>query len=395
VLSDSTNNPETASLLLASIVSSADDAIVSKTLEGTITSWNPAAEAIFGYSADEIVGRPIYVIIPPELAGEEVEILRRIGRGERIAHFETERLRKNGSRVQVSVTISPLIKDGRVIGASKIARDITERKSMERDLADARARLAKYSQELEGTVVRRTAELNTANAELEAFAYTAAHDLRGPLRRMRTVLGILAEDELGIEKRSLVSRLTESAERMSELLEALLNLSRIGKQDLQREEVSLDDLIKRAVSELSPEAEGRQVKWQIGPLPIVSCDPPMMQQALINLVNNALKYTKLQTSALIEIGQMQIGDENVIFVRDNGIGFKMEQADKLFTPFHRLHPERQFSGTGVGLATVDRIIRRHGGRVWAESKPNEGATFYFTIPKPGAERKQAPALAAT
>jgi PAS domain S-box-containing protein len=137
VLSDSTNNPETASLLLASIVSSADDAIVSKTLEGTITSWNPAAEAIFGYSADEIVGRPIYVIIPPELAGEEVEILRRIGRGERIAHFETERLRKNGSRVQVSVTISPLIKDGRVIGASKIARDITERKSMERDLADA------------------------------------------------------------------------------------------------------------------------------------------------------------------------------------------------------------------------------------------------------------------
>jgi PAS domain S-box-containing protein len=348
---------------------------------------------IFGYSADEIVGRPIYVIIPPELAGEEVEILRRIGRGERIAHFETERLRKNGSRVQVSVTISPLIKDGRVIGASKIARDITERKSMERDLADARAGLAKYSQELECTVVRRTAELNTANVELEAFAYTAAHDLRGPLRRMRTVLRILAEDELGIEKRSLVSRLTESAERMSELLEALLNLSRIGKQDLQREEVSLDDLIKRAVSELSPEAEGRQVKWQIGPLPIVSCDPPMMQQALINLVNNALKYTKLQTSALIEIGQMQIGDENVIFVRDNGIGFKMEQADKLFTPFHRLHPERQFSGTGVGLATVDRIIRRHGGRVWAESKPNEGATFYFTIPKPGAERKEPPVMA--
>jgi PAS domain S-box-containing protein len=394
VLSDSTNNPETASLLLASIVSSADDAIVSKTLEGTITSWNPAAEAIFGYSADEIVGRPIYVIIPPELAGEEVEILRRIGRGERIAHFETERLRKNGSRVQVSVTISPLIKDGRVIGASKIARNITERKSMERDLADARAGLAKYSQELECTVVRRTAELNTANVELEAFAYTAAHDLRGPLRRMRTVLRILAEDELGIEKRSLVSRLTESAERMSELLEALLNLSRIGKQDLQREEVSLDDLIKRAVSELSPEAEGRQVKWQIGPLPIVSCDPPMMQQALINLVNNALKYTKLQTSALIEIGQMQIGDENVIFVRDNGIGFKMEQADKLFTPFHRLHPERQFSGTGVGLATVDRIIRRHGGRVWAESKPNEGATFYFTIPKPGAERKEPQVMAA-
>jgi PAS domain S-box-containing protein len=393
VLSDSTNNPETASLLLASIVSSADDAIVSKTLEGTITSWNPAAEAIFGYSADEIVGRPIYVIIPPELAGEEVEILRRIGRGERIAHFETERLRKNGSRVQVSVTISPLIKDGRVIGASKIARNITERKSMERDLADARAGLAKYSQELECTVVRRTAELNTANVELEAFAYTAAHDLRGPLRRMRTVLRILAEDELGIEKRSLVSRLTESAERMSELLEALLDLSRIGKQDLQREEVSLDDLIKRAVSELSPEAEGRQVKWQIGPLPIVSCDPPMMQQALINLVNNALKYTKLQTSALIEIGQMQIGDENVIFVRDNGIGFKMEQADKLFTPFHRLHPERQFSGTGVGLATVDRIIRRHGGRVWAESKPNEGATFYFTIPKPGAERKEPPVMA--
>jgi signal transduction histidine kinase len=191
---------------------------------------------------------------------------------------------------------------------------------------------------------------------------------------------MLAEDGLAPEKGQLVTRLTQSAERMSELLEALLNLSRIGAQDLQRQEVSLDDLVKRAVSELGSETEGRQVEWKIGALPIINCDPPMMQQALINLVNNALKYTRFRTVARIEIGRLEIEGQTAIYVRDNGIGFSMDQAQQLFTPFHRLHPERQFEGTGVGLATVERIIRRHGGRIWAESKPNEGATFYFTLP---------------
>src|SRR5204862_5547770 len=150
--------------------------------------------------------------------------------------------------------------------------------------------------------------------------------------------------------------------RMAQLLEDLLNLARLGKQELQRALVPLDDLLRRALQELSAETQGRQIEWIIGPLPARECDAGLMTQAFINLLGNALKYTRPRPVARIEVGQTTINSEEAIFVRDNGIGFNMEQAQKLFTAFHRLHPERQFEGSGIGLAAVDRIIRRHGGR---------------------------------
>jgi len=371
---------------LAAIVEFSDDAIISKDLSGRITSWNPAAARLFGYTAEEVIGRPISLIIPPERLSEETLILERLRRGERVEHFETVRLAKNRRQVHVSLSISPIRDaEGNVIGVSKIARDITEQKRMQQELVEARQRIEKHSQELERVVDQRTAELNAANQELEAFSYTVAHDLRAPLRTMSGFLSILQEEvvpSLPPDKQELVARLQTSSERMSQILEALLNLSQVGKQGLPRVPTSLDELLDRAVTELRGETAGRQVEWKLTPLPSMECDPSLMQQALVNLLSNALKYTRPRPIALIEVGQLQREGETVVYIRDNGIGFSMQQVDKLFRPFHRLHPERQFEGTGIGLVTVDRIIRRHGGRVWAESKPDEGATFYFTLGTP-------------
>lgn len=368
---------------LAAIVQSSDDAIVGKDMTGRITSWNPAATRLFGYTADEVIGRPISILIPPERLDEETRILERLRRGERVEHLETVRLAKDRRKIEVSLTISPIHDaEGHVVGASKIARDITEQKQTQRELVAARERLEKYSQDLERTVEQRTAELRAANQELEAFTYTAAHDLRAPLRSMHGLLAILEEDAgpgLSPDKRELLSRVTGSARRMSQLIDALLDLAKVGKHELRREPTSLEELVQSSLSDLSAECQGRQVEWKLGPLPVVECDPGLMQEALTNLLGNALKYTRPRSTARVEVGQMQVDGQTVVFVRDNGIGFNMEQAQKLFTPFHRLHPERQFEGSGIGLAAVDRIIRRHGGRVWAESKPEEGATFYFTL----------------
>lgn len=368
---------------LAAIVQSSDDAIVGKDLTGRIMSWNAGAERLFGYTAVEAIGRPISIIIPPDHLSEETMILDRLRKGEHVEHFETVRVTKDRRRVHVSLSISPIRdSEGQVVGASKIARDITERKRIEQELAQARVRIEEYSQELERTVNQRTAELHAANQELEAFNYTVAHDLRAPLRNIRGIASILEEELLaGLtpEHRDLVSRLSKSAERMGCLLEDLLNLSRLGKQELRRSPVALDDLVQHALVELRPEYERRQVEWNITPLPVVQCDPGLMQQALINLLGNALKYTRPRAVTRIEIGQTVIDGQVAVYVRDNGIGFNMEQADKLFTPFHRLHPERQFEGSGIGLAAVSRIINRHAGRIWAESQPDAGATFYFTL----------------
>jgi PAS domain S-box-containing protein len=368
---------------LAAIVQSSDDAIVGKDLTGRIMSWNAGAERLFRYSAEEAIGRPISIIIPPDRLQEETMILERIRRGERVDHFETLRVTKDHRKVYVSLSISPILDaEGHVIGASKIARDITESKKMEQELVEARLRIEKYSQELERTVQERTAELNAANQELEAFNYTVAHDLRAALRNIRGLLSILQEEAMPAmvpEQRDLIDRLSKSAERMTKLLEDLLNLSRLGKHELERTQVSIDELVRRAIAELTAETQGRQIDWSIAPLPTLWCDPGLMQQAIINLLSNALKYTRPRPVAKIEVGQLAINGEAAIYVRDNGIGFSMEQAQKLFTPFHRLHPERQFEGSGIGLAAIDRIIRRHGGRIWAESKPDEGATFYFTL----------------
>lgn len=361
---------------LAAIVQSSDDAIVSKDLNGRIMSWNPGAVRLFGYTPEEAIGRPISMVIPPERLSEETTILERLRRGERIDHFETVRITKDRRKIEVSLTVSPIIdNEGRVIGASKIARDITERKRIDRELADARCRLQKHSEELERIVAERT-------AELEAFTYSVAHDLRAPLRRMQGFVGSL-QIELGSaiadEPRELLRRTNASLDRMDKLVADLLKLSQVGREVGPFQDVPLNDVVEQAIADLRPQTQGRQIEWQIGNLPVVRGNRDLLCQALINLVSNALKYTRPRQVARIEIAQSKDRGDLIFYVRDNGVGFDMAEAGKLFTPFHRLHSERQFEGSGVGLAIVERIIRKHGGQIWAEAKPDQGATFFFTL----------------
>jgi two-component system, sensor histidine kinase and response regulator len=229
------------------------------------------------------------------------------------------------------------------------------------------------------------AELEVANKELEAFAYSVSHDLRAPLRRINGFAGILLEDfsaQLDPVAKGYLERVSQAGRHMCQLLDDLLNLSRVTRKELTRRRTDLDSLVKEVRESLQPEIEGREVEWQIGCLPTVECDPGLIKQVFANLLLNAIKYTRPRQRATIQVDQMICDGQPAVFVRDNGVGFDMKYADKLFGVFQRLHRQEDFEGTGVGLATVQRIIHKHGGRVWAEAEPYKGATFYFILGTP-------------
>jgi PAS domain S-box-containing protein len=367
-----------ARMQLAAIVNSSDDAIIGKTLEGIITSWNPGAERMFGYSADEVIGKSMLILFPPERLHEEKEILMRIGRGECVKHFETVRLHKNRTPIDVSVTLSPITdSEGKIIGASKIARDIKERKLAEEEMR-------KFNAELEHRVTERTAQLETANKELEAFSYSVSHDLRSPLRGIHGYVRMLKEDYAGHldpEGNRLLDVVGSEAKRMGQLIDDLLTFSRMGRQKMGATTFDLSTLARSEFDALTRATPQAAPRFEIGPMPSVSGDPAMLRQVFANLIGNAIKFTRHQLSPVIEVGSWGDDSEVTIYIRDNGAGFDEKHRHKLFGVFQRLHSEAEFEGTGVGLALVQRIIHRHGGHVWAEGKPNLGATFYFTLPK--------------
>jgi PAS domain S-box-containing protein len=367
---------EVAQERLAAIVKSSDDAIIGKTLQGIITDWNPGAEALFGYTAAEAVGQPMTLIFPPELIPEEAQILGRIARGEIVNHYETTRVRKDGRRVEVSVTVSPILDEtGQIIGASKVARDITERKRVE-------AEIYQLNVELEARVLQRTAELEAANKELEAFSYSVSHDLRAPLRAINGFAGIVLEEYgnlLPEEGRRYLERVRNGGNRMGELIDDLLAFARLSRQPLNSRPVATAQLVNEALSELHLAASGRPIETRIGELPPCKGDPALLKQVWANLLSNAVKYTRGRTPAVIEVGFQVQNGAGTYFVRDNGVGFDMQYANKLFGVFQRLHRVDDFEGTGVGLAIVQRVIHRHGGRVWANAEVNRGATFYFSL----------------
>ncbi len=366
---------------LAAIVEDSDDAIVSKTLDGTILTWNSGAERIYGYSAEEIVGRSVTILVPAERSDEVPDILGRAGRGERTTHFETVRVRKDGTPIDVALTISP-IKDaaGKIVGASVIGRDITERVRTEMEI---RA----LNRDLEHRVRQRTAELQAANKELEAFVYTVAHDLRSPLITLNGFSQMLLEDHLAAlpdEAHRLVLQIVSSAKRMSSLIDELLAFSRLGRQPIAQQPVAPADVARQALSELNGASGGGRAAVRVSDLPPCQADPALLKQVFVNLLSNALKFSRNRKGAVVEVGWRRDLDDSThhaYFVSDNGVGFDMRYADKLFRVFQRLHRIEEYEGTGVGLAIVQRIIDRHGGRVWAESAPNKGATFYFTLPR--------------
>lgn len=240
----------------------------------------------------------------------------------------------------------------------------------------------KLNVELEQRVKERTAELEASNRELEAFSYSVSHDLRAPLVNLIGFAELLLakyEKRLDEQGERYLERIRAGAFRMSHLIDDLIRLGKISRQELTRERVSLGALVDEVVQDLGAETGERKFEWRIAKLPVVRCDQGLMKQALANLISNAVKYTRPRETAVIEIGATTIDDEKVFFVRDNGVGFDMKRADKLFAPFQRLHREAEFEGTGIGLATTGRIVEKHQGRIWAESEPGRGTTFFFTL----------------
>jgi PAS domain S-box-containing protein len=354
---------------LAAIVESSDDAIVGKTLEGVITSWNEGAHRLFGYSAEEIVGKSISVLVPQERQHEEVIILETVARGV-VQSFDTERQRKDGRRIDVSITVSP-VRDasGDVVGVSKVARDITERKRNDRALAQA----------------KDAAE--SANRELEAFSYSVAHDLRAPLRGMNGFAQVLLDtynDKLDAEGQDWLREILLNAKKMGDLIDALLSLARVTRSELKRERVDLSRIVRDSAARLRASEPQRTTAVDVQADLHADVDPRLARALIENLLGNAWKFTAKAPTGRIEFGARERDGCPEFFVRDNGAGFDMAFANKLFAPFQRLHTSDEFPGTGIGLATVQRIVNRHGGRSWAEGAVDAGATFYFTLPtRPG------------
>jgi PAS domain S-box-containing protein len=490
---------EEKSRLFTSIVERSDDAIISKNLDGIIVTWNAGAERIYGYTSEEMVGRHISLLIPNERPYELPMLIDDLRRGAKIDHYETERVRKDGMRIFVSLTVSP-IRDAqqRIVGASVIGRDMTDSKLAERalgmseeryrsltlatsqivwntdpqgemredlpmwreftgqtseelkgqgwidalhpvdrertadlwsrsvssrslyhtefrlrrhdgeyrhmavhgvpvlerdgtirewvgtcaDITDrvlAEEEVRKLNEKLEKRVVERTAELETANQELEAFAYSVSHDLRAPLRAVDGFSRILLEDygpQLPNEAQHYLQVARDNALQMGDLIDGLLAFSHLGRQPLRKRTVAPADLVRQVLEDLRLEQTGRRVEITVGHLPVCEGDPLLLKQVFVNLLSNALKYSRTRENAHIEIAA---ADSTAYYVRDNGVGFDMRYADKLFGVFERLHRVGEYEGAGVGLAIVQRIVHRHGGRVWAEAAVNQGATFYFTL----------------
>ncbi len=311
--------------------------------------------------------------------------MRAFSRGQTSVGREVDIETFDGERKTILDYAAPLYDEReRLAGAVAAVVDITERKRDERELAVLR-------EELEERVRLRTEELSAANAELEAFSSSVSHDLRAPLRWIDGFASALAEehaDELGPGGREYSRLLRDSVKRMRELIDALLELSRVTTRAVEREEVDASAMAEELAAEIANEAPERSVVWSIEPEVEVRGDPRLLRVVLDNLLRNAWKFSRGRNPARIELGTVAVEGEKVVFVRDNGVGFDPLYAGNLFSPFERLHLAEDFEGTGIGLALVRRIVLRHGGRVWAESRPDEGATFYFTLAPPRARRPE-------
>jgi PAS domain S-box-containing protein len=367
---------------LAAIVASSDDAIISKDLNGVITSWNKAAEQMFGYSESEAIGRQITMLIPPELQSEELTIISRIRRGEPIEHYETIRRCKDGTLLDISLSVSP-IKDarGKIIGASKIARDITATKRAERALREATEELARVNEELESRVCERTASLEQAVSQMEEFSYSVSHDLRAPVRAMHSYAKILMEDygnRLDDNGREYLDRIIRGGTRMDRLIEDVLTYSRLSRRELKLRPVPLDKLV-RDVIQTYPQIHAAQITIQ-GGLASVMGHEPSLTQAVSNLLNNAIKFVSPGTTPKVRV-RTERRDGNVrLWVEDNGIGIKQEYQHRLFGLFERIHPEKSYEGTGIGLAIVRKSLERMGGQVGVESDGLTGSNFWIQLP---------------
>ncbi|WP_263354634.1 sensor histidine kinase [Acidicapsa acidisoli] len=359
----------------ASLLNLTHDTIFVRDMSNVISYWNRGAEELYGWRAEEAIGKESYQLLLTEFPVPIEEIrteLLRTGRWE----GELRKSKADGSKVVVASRWS-LRQDeqGRPVAILETNNDITERKRREEDI-----------QSLNQELAMRSTELESINKELEAFAYSISHDLRAPLRHMAGYAELLqkkASSVLDDKSNHYMVMILDSAKRMGDLIDDLLAFSRIGRAETQKTVFDLTQLVKEALTEVQQDSEGRNIAWNIGTLPEFYGDRSMLRLVMVNLLSNAIKFTRTRPQAEIEIGCANGSAEDlVIFVRDNGVGFDMKYVNKLFGVFQRLHQSDAFEGTGIGLATVQRVIHRHGGKVWAEGVVDGGATFYFSAPRP-------------
>jgi len=358
------------------IFENAGSAIFTADVEsGRLLECNSLAEKLVGRTRDQIIGMHQSVLHPVDEAEKYKEKFAIHLKKRYVADFEAEVLHKDGRRIPVLISAHTIEISGKKVIVGLFI-DITERKQAEEEIR-------RLNEELEQRVIERTAQLEVANRELEAFSYSVSHDLRAPLRAITGFSSMLLEDyadKVDDEGKRLLNVVKDNTLNMSALIDDLLTLSRIGRKEIEQSKIDMDKLAKTVFDETKAIAPERKLKLHIKSLPSANADDGLIQQVFFNLLTNAIKFTRTREDAVIEVGGYVEGPENIYYVKDNGIGFDIQYADKLFGAFQRLHKEEEFEGTGIGLAIVQRVIQRHGGRVWAEGKVNEGATFYFTLP---------------
>jgi PAS domain S-box-containing protein len=346
---------------LRAVTETAHDAIIAADGDGNIAYWNPGAAHMFGYAASEVVGRPLTLLMPDRYQEDHRRGIRRYTETAE-AHVvgrtvELHGRRKDGNEFPLELSLAAARTEAE-ISFTGVIRDITERKRIEQALRET-------------------------NAELEAFSYSVSHDLRAPLRAIHGFARILLEDhgpQLDAEAKRVLTVIDENTRRMGQLIDDLLAFSQLGRKELDTARVDMGDLFRTIADEVRRTAGVRPLDITIGALPPARGDRDMLRQAVTNLLDNAAKFTRRRTPARIEVGHRTDNGEGVYYVKDNGAGFDQRYADKLFGVFQRLHRAEEFEGTGVGLAIVQRIVLRHGGRVWAEGQVDAGATFYLTLP---------------
>lgn len=369
---------------LSAIVENSDDAIIGKDLDGRITSWNKGAERIFGYSPQEAIGRPITMLIPPDRLAEEPEILAQLRRGERVDHFETVRISKDRRTVEVSLTISPIRDaDGNLVGASKIARDISEKKRAERELKVAHQQLQEHAVELERQVAERTAELRESLQELETFSSGLSHDMKGPLRAISGYAQVLKDEyaaQLPADGQEMAARVVESCERLSRFVDNVLCYTRLKGGPIESVRVGLNEIVSRVIEDY-PHAKQAQAEVKIeGPLLPVLANDSLLTQVIANLVSNAVKFVARGIRPQLKIYTERRGNKVRLWVVDNGIGIAKKDQERIFELFTRLHSTVAYEGTGIGLAVVHRAVKRMGGTAGVESEEGKGSRFWVELP---------------
>lgn len=351
--------------MLAAIVDSSDDAIVSKSLDGIIKTWNTAAEKLFGYKESEAIGKHISIIIPPDRIQEETLIISKIRNGERMEHLETVRVNKSGKEINISVTVSPIKnKSGEIIGASKIARDITER-------IEAEKQQQLYTEKLQ--------ELNNYKDEFMAMA---SHELKTPLTVIKANLQILEFKIAADENIKFVTKTLTSVDKLISLITNLLDVSKIqsGKLELNRSAFNINVLLKEIIDNIQQTSSNHKIVFNKSTDTLLAdADKERIEQVIVNMLTNAIKYSPNTCDIIVD--SVKSDGKLIIGIKDSGIGIPEDDLDKIFTRFFRVKGMAStFSGSGIGLYISQEIVKRHGGAMWVESKLGKGSTFYFSIP---------------